>query len=99
MMHTSPIIYSLGPQDSYCGITLEDFYTLRSHAGTHVLMGLERLIRPTELANATPEKLRAIFLLLFGTTLAVLYNERVEDDTAIMVCVAVKEPILSIANN
>ena len=78
MMHTSSIIYSLGPQDSYCGIALDDFYTLRSHAGTHVLMGLERLIRPAELANASHDKLRVIFILLFWNILAFLYNERIE---------------------
>jgi hypothetical protein len=98
MMHTSSIIYSLGPQDSYCGIPPDDFYSLRSHAGTRVLVGLERLIRPTELANASPEKLRAIFLLLFGTILAVLYNEREEDSTAIMVSAAVKN-LFHIASN
>jgi hypothetical protein len=86
MMHTSSIIYNLGPQDFYCGIPLADFYALRCQAGANVLMGLENLLRPAELANATPDKLQAIFLLLFGTTLAVLYNERLEDETANMVC-------------
>jgi hypothetical protein len=86
MMHTSLIVYNHGPQDRYCGIPYDDFYALRNHAGTNVLIGLEDLLRPAELAKATPEKLKAIFLLLFGTVLAVLYNERLEDDTANMVC-------------
>lgn len=85
MMHTSSIVYNHGPQDYYCGIPYDDFYALRSHAGTNILIGLEDLLRPAELAKATVEKLRAIFLILFGTVLAVLYNERLEDDTANLV--------------
>lgn len=86
MMHTSSIVYNHGPQRRYCGISYDNFYALRSHAGTNVLIGLEDLLRPAELAKATLDKLKAIFLLLFGTVLAVLYNEWLEDDMADMVC-------------
>jgi hypothetical protein len=86
MMHTSSVLYNHGPQALLCGIPFNDFYALKSRAGTNVLLGLEDLLRPAELAKATPEKRRVIFLILFGTILAVLYNERLEDDTVKMVC-------------
>jgi len=47
-----------------------------------VLNGLEKLLKPSELAKASNEKIRAIFLLLFGTTLAIVYNHRLLDYTS-----------------
>jgi len=85
MMYTSSIIYNHGPQPSYSRFALGDFFKVRSLAGAKVLAGLEKLLLPAELAKATTEKIRAIFLMLFGTILAVLYNERLDDSTINMV--------------
>ncbi len=80
LMHTSSVVYNPGPRESYCGYTWQDFHAIRSYAGSQVLIGLEPLFRPTNLAKATPEKMGAIFLLLFGTVLAVLYRHQMGDD-------------------
>lgn len=85
MMYISSIIYNHGPQPSYSRFALGDFFKVRSIAGAKVLAGLDKLLRPAELAKATVEKIRTIFLMLFGTVLAVLYNERLEDNTINMV--------------
>lgn len=85
LIYTSSIIYNHGPQASYPQFALGDFYAARSLCGAKVLASLEKLMRPAELAKATKEKISAIFLLLFGTTLAVLYSERLEDSMMNMV--------------
>jgi hypothetical protein len=85
LMYTSSIIYNHGPQPSYSRFALGDFFKVRSITGAKVLAGLDKLLRPAELARATVEKVRAVFLMLFGTTLAVLYNERLDDSAINMV--------------
>jgi hypothetical protein len=82
MVYTSSVIYNLGVRDDYCGYTAPEFYNIRSYTGTQVLNGLEKLLRPSELTNASNEKTRAIFLLLFGTVLAIVYNHRLLEDTS-----------------
>lgn len=47
---------------------------LRSFAGTQILRALDETLRPASLANSSVDYLAGIFLLLFGTTLAVSYN-------------------------
>jgi hypothetical protein len=74
----------------YCGRASREAYVVRSHAGTQVLIGLEALLRPAELAKATVEKKRAIFLLLFGTVLAISYTVRLDDNTAKEVSIKVR---------
>ncbi len=99
MMHTSSIVYNHGPKDCYCGISFENFYALRSHAGTNLLIGLEDLLRPAELAKAPMEKLRAIFLILFGTILAVLYNERLDHDVVKLVYLILHQTLKLMSDN
>lgn len=80
-------------------IPYDDFYALRNHAGTNVLIGLEDLLRPAELTKATVEKFKAIFLLFSGTVLAVLYNERLEDDRANIVCLTLTKTTTLISDS
>jgi hypothetical protein len=82
MIYTSSVIYNLGVRDHYCGYTAPEFYDIRSYTGMQVLNGLEKLLKPSELAKSSNEKIRAIFLLLFGTTLAIVYNHRLLDYTS-----------------
>lgn len=74
LVYTSSLMYNLGSRETYCGYTQREFHALHSKAGTAVLDILEKLLRPSDIAKAVPEKLRAIFLVLFGTILAVSYS-------------------------
>jgi hypothetical protein len=74
MVYTSSLLYNLGNGVSYSGITPLEFRMTLSKAGTALLESLEKLLRPAHLAKALPENKRAIFLVLFGTILAVGYS-------------------------
>jgi len=67
-------MYSLGPQDTYHGYSQAEFRNINSQLGTLLLESLEKLLRMCDLKKATPEKLKAMFLVLFGTLLAVSYH-------------------------
>jgi hypothetical protein len=85
LVYTSSLLYNLGSGVSHSGCTPLELRITRSHAGTALLENLEKLLRPADLAKAVPEKLRAIFLVLFGTILAVGYSGSFHNDSPVQV--------------
>ena len=79
LIYTSSLMYNWGPKESYFGSTQLNFCIIHSLVGTALLESLEELLRPSNLAKAVPEMLRAIFIILFGTTLAVDYSSSFND--------------------
>jgi hypothetical protein len=73
LVYTSSLMYTLGSRESYYGHAQLEVRLLRAYTGTALLSGLEKLLRERNLAKAVPERLRAAFLVLFGTILAVSY--------------------------
>lgn len=75
LVELTSILYSCGSQASYAGCDLTDLRSLRSFVGTRVLQELELTLGNASLAAASPEKLRALFLVQFATIIAVGYLE------------------------
>lgn len=55
-------------------LSLPDLQNITCVLGRDLLGQLDRLVSPTELARATKERCEAIFLVLYGTLLAVSYS-------------------------
>jgi hypothetical protein len=74
VLSISSVMHNQDLKASYCDNSLQDFSTLWSYCGRELLKAFENLLRPAELAKAAASKLRAIFILLYCTILAVGYS-------------------------
>lgn len=75
-LETSSVLYNSGDQCDYAGNGHRDVLLARSFVGTRVLKGLERALGSTALARASMNELKALFVMLFGTIIAVSYSEQ-----------------------
>lgn len=55
----------------------DDLESIRSFAGTSVLRQLERVLSNTALVQTSLKEMKALFLILFGTIIAVGYSQPV----------------------
>lgn len=76
LMETSSILYYNGNPCGYAEYSHIDLCLVRSFLGTKVLNGLEKALASTALAKATVHELQALFLMLFGTIIAVSYSDQ-----------------------
>ena len=79
LVESSSVLYNY---DGQLDIYWKDYYTddlesIRSFAGTSVLRHLERILSNIALAEASLKEMKALFLILFGTIVAVGYSRPV----------------------
>ena len=79
LVESSSVLYNY---DGQLDIYWKDYYrddleSIRSFAGTSVLRHLERVLSNIALAEASLKKMKALFLILFGTIIAVEYSRPV----------------------
>lgn len=77
LVETSSILHIWGMDTSYSHYSSTDLWSIRSFAGSQVLHDLERALNLQRLANASADVLKALFLVLLGTIIAVGYSTSV----------------------
>ena len=70
----SSALYDYGFQQEYAGYNLVELWLIRSFAGNKVLDGLQGVLNNNALSRASLPKLKALFLVLFGTIVSVGYS-------------------------
>jgi hypothetical protein len=75
-IETSSALYNQGLQTHYAGVDATDLCQVRSFTGNKVLEDLEKALNNTALAKASLTKLKALFIILFGTIIAVGYSSQ-----------------------
>ena len=76
LLETSSILYSQGDKVSYQGYSCGQLHLIQCAAGTRVLQMLHRALGKNILASFPMEKLKALFLILVGTIVAVGYSDK-----------------------
>ena len=71
LIETSSVLHNWGCNASYAGYSATDLLSIHSFAGSQVLRGLDAALSIHTLAKASQGGLKALFLVLFGTTTAV----------------------------
>ena len=74
MVATSSIIYIWGDNASFDHYNSSDLWIIRSSAGSQVLRKLNTVLNTGKIAKASIDELKTIFLVLFGTVIAVGYT-------------------------
>lgn len=74
LVKISSIIYNWGDQATYSHYSSSDLWGIRTFAGSQVLRRLHATLTIHKLAKASQDELKAIFLVLFGTVIAVGYT-------------------------
>ena len=77
LCEASSVLYNIGFQKAYAGRTAQDLARIQSYAGCRVLGLLEAVLSKNSLSKMTLGNLKAIFLVLFGTILAVGYTRQI----------------------
>lgn len=77
LVETSSILRNWGINTSYSHYSSSDLWSIRSFAGSQVLQGLEYALKNTRLAKASADVLKALFLVLLATIIAVGYSASV----------------------
>ena len=79
LVETSSILYNWGMDTSYSHYSSSELWSLRSFAGSQVLHGLERALNVQRLAVVSADVLKALFLVILGTIIAVGYSTSVSN--------------------
>ena len=61
----------------YLNYSSFDLWKIRSFAGSQVLLGLENALKNSQLAKASADVLKALFLVLLGAIISVGYSNMV----------------------
>lgn len=77
LVEISSIIHNWGIFTSYSQYSSSDLWKIRSFAGSQVVQGLEQSLKFNRLAKASVDVLKALFLVLLGTIIAVGYSTSV----------------------
>ena len=77
LAETSSILRKWRTNTSYLYYSSSDLWNIRSFAGSQVLQGLERALNLQRLAKISADVLKAPFLVLLRTTIAVGYSTSV----------------------
>ena len=73
LVNTAAILYDWGHECPSQISSTSDLWRIRSIAGTQVLLGLEIALSDKSLAKASRDELKALILVLLGTTVASSY--------------------------
>lgn len=71
LVEISSIIHNWGIIASYSQYSSSDLWRIRSFAGSQVVQSLEQALKLNRLAKASADVLKALFLVLLGTIIAV----------------------------
>lgn len=74
LVKTSSILHNWGMHAECSHYSSSDLWRIRSFAGSQVLRGLKTALKNTSLAKASIDVLKALFLVLLGTIIAVGYS-------------------------
>ena len=79
LVESSSVLYNHDGQLDICwkDCNKDDLENIRSFAGTSVLRHLERVLSNMALAETSLKEMKALFLILFGTIIAVGYSHPV----------------------
>ena len=79
LVESSSVLYNHDGQLHICwkDYSKDDLESIRSFAGTSVLRHLERVLSNIALAETSLKEMKALFLILFGTIIAVGYSQPV----------------------
>lgn len=77
LVETASILHNWGDNATYSHYSSSDLWSIRSFAGSQVLRALEANLTNTILARASSKVLKALFLVLLGTIIAVGYTDSV----------------------
>ena len=79
LVESSSVLYNYDgqPDISWNDYYQDDLENIRSYAGTSVLRHLERILSNIALAKTSLKEMKALFLILFGTIIAVGYSRPV----------------------
>ena len=82
LVESSSVLYNHDGQLNICwkNYVKDDLENIRSFAGTSVLRHLERVLSNIALAETSLKEMKALFLILFGTIIAVGYSQPVGHD-------------------
>jgi hypothetical protein len=86
VMYTETLIYTNGHEWNRPSFTIEDLKMIGALSGQQWLKLLEKQLKPHILASRTKEQLQLLFLLVFGTILAVGYTGPLEVENSKYVC-------------
>ncbi len=77
LVESSSVLYNHDGQPDVCwkDYYMDDLESIRSFAGTSVLRHLERVLSNIALAETSLKEMKALFLILFGTIIAVGYSQ------------------------
>ena len=73
LVQTTSLIHNWGSSASLPQLTSTQLHDLQAFSGSEVLRGLEATLRRVNQSNTSPDKIKGLFLLLFGTLVAVGY--------------------------
>ncbi len=79
LIETSSILRNWGMDTSYSHYSSSELWSIRSFAGSQVLHGLERALNLQRLALVSADVLKALFLVILGTIIAVGYSTSVSN--------------------
>ena len=77
LVETSSILHNWGMDADYLRYSPSDLWKIRSFAGSQMIHGLELALKNARLAKASVDNLKALFLALLGTIIAVGYSTSV----------------------
>ena len=83
LVETSSILRNWGMDKSYSDYSSSDLWSIRSFAGSQVLQGLERALNLQRLAKCSADVLKALFLVILGTVIAVGYSTSVSQSNEV----------------
>lgn len=75
LTRSSSSLYNRGDDRGWKEHLPDDMFSIRSFAGTLLLQHLEKALSSRDLSNSSLPELKALFLILFGTVIAVGYSE------------------------
>ena len=86
LVETSSILRNWGMDTSYSDYSSSDLWSIRSFAGSQLLQGLERALNLQRLAESSEDVLKALFLVILGTIIAVGYSTPVSRSNEVRSC-------------
>ena len=77
LVESSSVLYNYNGQPDFFwkDYDMDDLESIRSFAGTSVLRHLERVLSNITLAKTSLKEMKALFLILFGTIIAIGYSQ------------------------
>lgn len=86
VVETSSILHNWGDDATFSRYSSSDLWSIRSFAGSQALRNLEAVLMNNRLAKSSKDVLKAVFLVLLGTVIAVGYTVSVGQKDEVSSC-------------